>query len=225
MTAVGQKTAERRVARVANGQQGIIIAPRAEDIDPASYARRRRRLSIGLGIGTPVALVVLWQLSAVQGWIDVRFFPAPSEILAQSVRMAESGTLATDLWSTLRGILLGYALGLVAGLATGTLLGLSRTARAALEPMLSALYTIPKLAILPLLLMIFGLGELPKILLIALGVFFVIWVTVLEALEDIPETYLEAAHIFRINGWQRFVCRPSSPPYSPVSASPSEPPS
>src|SRR5690606_12575312 len=104
----------------------------------------------------------------------------------------QSGRLFADLWATLRSLLLGYGFGLIAGIIAGTALGLSNTFRAAFEPLLSAIYTIPKLAILPLLLLIFGLGDLPKIILIALGVFFIIWVTVLESLEDIQPAYLEA---------------------------------
>lgn len=182
----------------------IVIAPAASDIDPEGYARARRIRSRLLGIGTPILLLAAWQVAAMAGAVDARFFPAPSTIFTEGAEMIASGQLLTDIWNTLRGLLIGYTLGFLAGIATGTLLGLSTIARSALEPMLSAIYTIPKLAILPLLLLIFGLGELPKILLIALGVFFVIWVTVLEALEDMPPTYLEAAQIFEINGWQRF---------------------
>ncbi|GAA1906448.1 ABC transporter permease [Arthrobacter gandavensis] len=182
----------------------VVIAPRMSDKDPARYARSQRLRSRILGIGTPVILLLAWQIAASVGAVDARFFPAPTTIFAEGTELVSNGQLATDLWATLRSLLIGYGLGFVAGLATGSILGLSQTARAALEPMLSAIYTIPKLAILPLLLLIFGLGELPKILLIALGVFFVIWVTVLEALEDIQPTYLEAAHIFEIRGWQRF---------------------
>ncbi|MFF2606777.1 ABC transporter permease [Arthrobacter koreensis] len=182
----------------------VVIEPRLSDRNPAQYARSQRLRSRILGIGTPVILLAAWQIAASTGAVDARFFPAPTTIFSQGVELVANGQLASDLWATLRGLLIGYGLGFVAGLATGSILGLSQTARAALEPMLSAIYTIPKLAILPLLLLIFGLGELPKILLIALGVFFVIWVTVLEALEDIQPTYLEAAHIFEIRGWQRF---------------------
>ncbi len=182
----------------------ITIAPQASDIDPEAHARRRRLRSRLLGAGTPIVILALWELAALAGVIDTRFFPAPTTIFVEGAEMVASGQLFSDLWATLRALLIGYGLGLIAGLATGTLLALSTIARSALEPMLSAIYTIPKLAILPFLLLIFGFGELPKILLIALGVFFVIWVTVLEALEDVQPTYVEAAQVFGINGWQRY---------------------
>lgn len=183
----------------------IYIRPRRQETDPEGTVRRRRALSLGLGIGTPVLLLVLWQLSAQQGWIDTRFFPAPVTILTEAGEMVESGMLLQDVWASLKAILLGYAFGLVAGVLTGTVLALSKVVRFALEPLLSAIYTIPKLAILPLLLLIFGLGELPKIILIMLGVFFVIWVSVLEGIEDAPPTYTEAAQIFGINGVNRWI--------------------
>lgn len=186
------------------GRGSILIAPRAQEKNPDLFFRKRKRTAAILGLGTPIVLLIAWQIAGMTGAVDVRFFPPPSSIFAEAIKMIESGRLFGDLWATVRSILLGYALGLVTGIATGTLLGLSRWARAALEPMLSAIYTIPKLAILPLLLLIFGLGELPKILLIALGVFFVIWVSVLEALDDIQPAYIEAAHIFNIRGWARF---------------------
>ena len=182
----------------------VVIRPRRQEVDPAGTERRRRALSLGLGIGTPGALLVLWQLAAAADMIDVRFFPAPTTILAEAGEMVASGLLFSDVWTTARAILLGYLLGLVTGVATGTFLALSKVIRFALEPLLSAIYTIPKLAILPLLLLIFGLGELPKVLLIALGVYFVIWVSVLEGIEDLPPTYSEAAKIFGINGFARW---------------------
>lgn len=182
----------------------VSIKPRRQEVDPVGTARRRRALSLGLGIGTPVALLVAWQLTAASGWIDVRFFPAPTTILTEAGDMIASGVLFADLWATVRAILLGYLLGLVTGVVTGTFLALSAVVRFALEPLLSAIYTIPKLAILPLLLLIFGLGELPKILLITLGVYFVIWVSVLEGIEDLPPAYSEAAQIFGINGVARW---------------------
>lgn len=181
-----------------------LVTPTKRELDPVGHARRTRRQAVLLAIATPVVLVALWQLAAGLNWLDTRFFPAPTRIATTGWTMIKDGTLATDVWTTLRALLIGFALGLVAGLATGVALGLSWVVRAALEPLLSALYTVPKLALLPLLLLIFGLGQTPKILLVAIGIFFIVWITVVEAILDIPEGYREAAESFGVNGWMRF---------------------
>jgi ABC-type nitrate/sulfonate/bicarbonate transport system permease component len=181
-----------------------LVTPTRRELDPLGHARRARRQATLLAIATPTVLVLLWQLAAGQGWIDTRFFPAPSRIATTAWTMVKDGTLVTDVWTTLRALLIGFAIGLVAGLATGVALGLSWVVRSALEPLLSALYTVPKLALLPLLLLIFGLGQTPKILLVAIGIFFIVWITVVEAILDIPEGYREAAESFGVHGWTRF---------------------
>lgn len=184
--------------------QRCVVLPSRRELDPVGHARRLRRNSTILAVATPVVLVALWQFAAGRGWIDTRFFPAPSKIARTAGTMVKSGTLFDDVWTTLRALLLGFALGLVAGVATGVVLGLSWIVRAALEPLFSALYTVPKLALLPLLLLIFGISETPKILLVAIGVFFIIWITVVEAILDIPDGYKEAAESFGVRGWARF---------------------
>ena len=181
-----------------------VVLPTAAELNPVGFARRRRRLSIGLGIAVPIILIAMWQLSANQRLIDTRFFPAPSKILTTAERMISNGTLFADVWTTLRALLIGYAFGVVIGVATGVLLALSWPIRAGFEPLFNALYTVPKLAILPLLLLIFGLGETPKMILIALGVFFIMWISTIEAVSDIPEGYIEAAESFGVRGWARF---------------------
>lgn len=182
----------------------VTVVPGRAERNPAREARRRRLTASVLGAGTPILVLLLWQVAASQAWIDTRFFPAPTQILEEARGMVESGMLASDLWATLRALLIGYAAGLVVGTAVGTLLATSETVRAALEPTLSAISTVPKLAILPLLLLIFGLGETPKIILISLGVFFIIWVSVFEGITDLPPTYSEAASIFAISGLARW---------------------
>ncbi|GAA0710855.1 ABC transporter permease [Dactylosporangium roseum] len=181
-----------------------VVAPTSRELDPVGHARRTRRYTTVLAITTPVVLLAVWQLAAIQEWIDTRFFPAPSRIAATAWTMTQNGTLADDVWTTLRALMIGFALGLFVGVATGVALGLSWIVRAALEPLLSALYTVPKLALLPLLLLIFGLGETPRILLVAIGVFFIIWISVVEAILDIPEGYKEAAESFGVRGWMCF---------------------
>ena len=150
-------------------------------------------------------LISLWQLCAAQGLIDTRFFPAPSQIVTTAQRMITDGTLFSDVWTTLRALLTGFAGGVVVGVATGVLLALSWPIRAGFEPLFNALYTVPKLAILPLLLLIFGLGETPKMILVGIGVFFIMWISTIEAVSDIPEGYIEAAQSFGVRGWDRFV--------------------
>jgi ABC-type nitrate/sulfonate/bicarbonate transport system permease component len=92
----------------------------------------------------------------------------------------------------------------LSGGVVGFLLGSSRLARAAFEPTLNALYTVPKLALLPLLLLIFGIGEEPKIILIAMTVFFFMWISTMEAVATLSEGYGEAARSFRAGWWTRF---------------------
>jgi ABC-type nitrate/sulfonate/bicarbonate transport system permease component len=186
------------VIDVAEPAVAITIRPGPSDVDPAGFMRRRRRQNRILGITTPVVLLILWQVCSQAGVIDDRFFPAPTTIASTAREMIADGTLQEDILVTLRVWIIGFLAGFAIGTATGALLGLSRIVRAAFEPVLSSLYTIPKLAILPLLLMIFGLGDTPKIFLVALGVFFISWISTLEAVLDIPEGYLETARSFHV---------------------------
>lgn len=181
-----------------------VVQPGPEELDPSRYYARRQRTGLLLGAGVPILLFFVWQIAASLSLIDTRFFPAPTDIAITAVEMIESGMLISDAWTTLRALLLGLSLGILAGITTGVALGLSWHVRAALEPMLQALYTVPKLAILPILLLIFGLGETPKVLLVSIGVWFILWITVLEAILDIPAGYIEAAESFGVRGWRRF---------------------
>ena len=185
--------------------RAMIIKPGPAETDPqahACWARMQERL---LSVATPLLFLLLWELAARVGWIQTRFFPAPTQIFASGLTMAKAGTLVADLAASTLRILAGFALGTVTGVLAALALGLSRLVRAALDPFLSALYTVPKLAILPLLLLIFGLGELPSVLLVAMTVFFIVWITCMEAVLAIPENYRETARSFGARGWQMFV--------------------
>lgn len=182
----------------------VTIRPGKLDVDPVGHARRQTRLFRTLGLLTPICFAALWELGASQGFIDTRFFPAPSMIARSGADMIQDGTLLNDVWMSTRRIVLGFALGVSVGVGLGILLGCFSVIRAALEPMFSAFYTIPKLALLPLLLLVFGLGELPKVLLVGLGVFFIMWISTLEAIVGVPAGYLEAAKAFGARGWTMF---------------------
>ncbi|MCG2621313.1 ABC transporter permease [Arthrobacter sp. I2-34] len=196
MTAVDlqRNTTSRRIER----------KPGPVERNPRAFMRRRRIIDNLLRIGAPILLIVAWQLVVSTGLLDRRFWPAPTDVLLSFQENVATGRLAEALVSSMTRILLGYLIGSVAGILGGIALGVFRPLRIALEPIISAVYTVPKLAILPLLLLLFGLGDVPKIILIALGVFFVTIISTIAAVTSIPEGYLEPARSFGANRVQTF---------------------
>lgn len=183
----------------------ITIRPGAAERNPYDHIKKQGRQELLLSILTPVAFFVIWEFLGRMGFLDARFFPAPSKIFATAIDLLKSGILQKDIVASSLRIAAGFTLGVFAGLGAALLLGLSRLTRAALEPFLSALYTVPKLALLPLLLLIFGLGELPSVLLVGMTVFFLVWIQCMEAVLTIPESYTETARSFGAKGWNMFV--------------------
>lgn len=180
------------------------LVPGAAERDPVRYAKRRRRIETVLAWAVPVVLVLMWQLSANQGWIDVRFFPGPKAIVDASRDLISSGMLVDAIWASSKRILAGYALGVATGVIAGLLLGVFGLMRAALEPTLMTLYVVPKVAVLPLLLLIFGLGDKPKIFAVAITVFFFMWIQTMEAVIATNPGYQEAMRSFDATRWQMF---------------------
>lgn len=177
-------------------------------------SRHLRTRDVLLSILTPLALLVLLEVAGLAGWIDARLFSPPSRILDQGWKMAETGELWEHLVPTVLRLIVGFAVGALAGIAVGLLMGVSRWIRAAFGPLFTALYALPKIAILPLLLLIFGLTEMPKVLALAISVFFVLQIATLSGVMQIDARILEAARAYRATGWNlfRFVLLPASIP-------------
>ncbi|NUU24379.1 MAG: ABC transporter permease [Streptomycetaceae bacterium] len=192
----------------------LVREPGAAETDPGRSRARRRVLEISLAIAVPLALILLWQLAVQQKWIDSRIYPAPQTIVEDGWERLVDGKLWPDIWATLKRVLPGFAIGSLAGYVVGLLTGSMPLVRAALEPMLDALYVVPKLALLPIFLSIFGLGEAPHIVLIAVTVFFLIWIQTMAAVLAVPEGYREAATVFGAGRWQmyRHILIPASLP-------------
>lgn len=191
----------------------LVRAPGPHELHPVRTHRRRRALELSLALAVPLALVLLWQLAAAQAWIDPRVYPAPSTIFADGWDRA-AGDLWPDVWATLKRVLAGYAVGTAAGYALGLLMGSLSLVRAALEPLLDALYVVPKLALLPIFLNMFGLGEGPQVALVAATVFFFVWISTMSAVMAIPSGHRDAGRVFGASPWQMFrhVLLPASLP-------------
>lgn len=167
-------------------------------------AKRDNIVRIVLGVTLPVLLLVSWEISAQAGWIDARFFSHPSAVAAKASEDIRSGLLWSELRITLFRLLVGYITGAVVGIAVGLAMSQSKVLRWTLEPIIRALYVVPKLALLPLFLLIFGLGELPILILIALGTFYIVAFTTLSAAMMIPTAYHEVARSYGLSRGQRF---------------------
>ncbi len=157
-----------------------------------------------VSVASPLALLLLWELSARTGLIDTRFFPAPTSIVRQGVDLAGSGELWGHLSASLQRLLWGSLLGGIPALLLGIAMGLYRPVRAAIDPLISATYPVPKSAILPLILLIFGLGEASKIVMVALGVFFPVVINTISGVMQIDKIYLDVGKNFRASRWQTF---------------------
>lgn len=178
--------------------------PGPSELDPQGHQRRRRTIEMSLAIGFPVGLVLLWQLAATTGWIDGRLYPAPTDIISYAQTMYTQQNLMVDTWASARRVLIGFAYGSIAGVLLGILMGTSRLVRVTLDATLTGLYTVPKLAILPVFLMILGFGEAPVIAVLGVTVFFFVWISTMSAVQAVPDTYIKASVSFDASRWQTF---------------------
>jgi len=170
--------------------------PGPAERDRKAHRARQRRREAALAWGVPLALVGAWQWAAATKTINPLFFPAPTDVAATASDMLASGELQRHIAATAGRIALGLILGVASGVVVGFAMGMSRLLRAALDSTLSALYVVPKLALLPLLLLIFGVGDTPTILLVAIAVFFLVWITTMHAVMSVPDGWREAARSF-----------------------------
>lgn len=157
-----------------------------------------------IGIVTPLLLLLVWEVAGRFNLIDVRFFPPPSSIMHQVGVLLASGELVANTLASLRRLALGMLLGGIPALLLGLAMGVSRPLRAAIDPLISATYPIPKSAILPLVLLIFGLGEMSKVVMVALGAFYPIVINTLVGVVNLDRIYLDVGHNFRASRWQVF---------------------
>ena len=118
--------------------------------------------------------------------------------------MFDKRDFMTDLRLSLSRLLWGWFWGSLIGVVIAYVLGMSRLARAALEPLLNGLYTVPKLALLSIFLIIFGFGEKPVIIVVAVSVFFFAWVPTQADVMNVAASYREAANSFGASRWQMF---------------------
>jgi NitT/TauT family transport system permease protein len=155
----------------------------------------------GVAVAAPLALLMVWELLVRVGALDGRFFPAPLSIIGTFERMAFetpwADSLGYDVLVSLSRAAIGFLLGAIPAIVLGALMGLMPMLRAAIQPMVGALYPIPKVAILPLVMLIFGIGEESKWAIIAVGVFFQVLIATAAGVANIDRIYLDVGANFK----------------------------
>jgi ABC-type nitrate/sulfonate/bicarbonate transport system permease component len=146
-----------------------------------------------------LALVIaFWQVAGSAGWVNPLFLPAPLAIARAIYQLALSGALWQHLSYSIMRIGAGWILGTIAGVIVGFGIGLSSLARGVGITFISALFPIPKIALLPLLILWLGIGEEPKIATIALGVFFSTAISVYSGVDAVPRNLIRMAQSFNV---------------------------
>lgn len=152
----------------------------------------------------PIVLIILWQLLVKSGLLSTRVLPAPTDVFVAAVRLAKSGELWRNLLiSTIRAVV-GFLLGGSIGFALGLLNGLARPAEEFLDTSVQMIRNIPHLALIPLVILWFGIGEEAKVFLVALGVFFPIYLNTFHGVRSVDPQLIEMSKSYGLHGWSLF---------------------
>lgn len=159
-------------------------------------------------------LLVAWEVVTRTGWVPALFLPSPLGVIETGVEMLGSGELGTHIVTSLRRIVLGFGLGALGGVSVGLAVGFFSLAEAVGNPLIAATFPIPKIALLPLLILWLGIGEASKIAVIMLGVFFPMAINTYTGVRNADPLLIRAAVSFGAGRWSliRKVMLPSALP-------------
>src|ERR1700687_2742181 len=157
-----------------------------------------------LQIASPLFLLLVWEIGAMTGRVDTRFFPSPSIIAAALVPMIQTGELWTHGSISLSRIAIGFVLGVIPGVAIGLEMGRFAPMRALSQPLIDATFPIPKIALLPLFILIFGIGEESKYAIIAVAIIYLVLINTVAGVRNIDRIYLDVARNFHASKLMMF---------------------
>jgi sulfonate transport system permease protein len=151
--------------------------------------------------GVPVTLIAAWQIAAQLGWLSSRILPEPWAVLKAAWALAASGELWTHVkvstWRALSSFAVGGGLGLLLGLLTGTF----KHAETLLDTTLQMIRNIPALALIPLVILWFGIDESAKLFLVSVGVFFPVYLNTFHGIRSVDKGLIEMAKSYGLSGW------------------------
>lgn len=180
----------------------IIVKDQREAVD-GGWLNKTSVLK-ALAFLSPSILLVMWEILARMGVVDMRLFSSPSKVFGSFLPMLYSGELIYHTLISAQRIVLGFLAGALPGVILGLAMGLFSPVRASLMPMVAATFPIPKLAIMPLILIVFGLGEASKVFTIAIGVFYLVLINTMAGVLSIEDIYMDVAKSFGAKAIQTY---------------------
>ena len=177
-------------------------------VPPAPRLRTLRRLVV------PAALLLLWQVVVELGVYSRGQLPAPLDVLRAARELQSIGLLLPNIWASVERVLIGFAWGSAIALLLGLAVGFSRTIEDLVAPTLQAVRAVPSLAWVPLFVLWFGIGEQPKLIMVALGAFFPIFTNLVAGVRQIDRKLIEVGRAYGLRGFGlvREVMLPASLP-------------
>ena len=158
----------------------------------------------GVGVIFPIALLYLWHVSVEQNWVNPLLLPAPELVWVALKDLYQTGELWSNLSVSLSRIGYGFSAGIVLALVLGLTMGLSRRAEAYIWPTFKAINLVPVIGWIPLLILLVGIDEALKIILIAKAALVPMTINVFKGVRNIPQQLTEVAEVYQLSTWSRF---------------------
>lgn len=152
----------------------------------------------------PFFIIVFWQFFSSVGWIPTRILPAPLDVLNAAVRLAVSGELFTHIGISAKRAITGFLLGGSIGFLLGLINGISPIAEKMLDTSIQMLRNIPNLALIPLVILWFGIGDEARLFLVSLGVMFPIYLNTFHGIRNVDRGLIEMGRVYGLNAWGLF---------------------
>ena len=149
----------------------------------------------------PLGILLAWELAARTGWLSSRVLPEPWAVVKAFATLAASGEMWQHVWTSTQRAFSGFALGGGLGLALGLLNGSSQRAETLLDSTLQMLRNVPPLALIPLVILWFGIDEAAKLFLVSLGVFFPVYLNTFHGIRGVDKGLIEMARSYGLSGW------------------------
>lgn len=157
---------------------------------------RRKTLAVLKALVVPVVLIIIWQIGGSQGWIKTTAISTPAKIIAKMVEMIQKGSLQKNILISLKRVIIGFVIGAGLGILLGTVLGVFKSINSYLRLIMDLLRPVPVIVWVPVLILWIGIGEGTKVIVIAIGTFWPVFLNVMDGVMNVNQKYLEVATIF-----------------------------